>query len=145
MKIDNPPPQNDENQWRKQIDRFVKENQKELAALSWGLYLEGGNIDQTLGIDLEPSPHFVSCSREAIETLNRNLDDQLREFLGVLDGHKPEIEVLIIGIGKGQIKAIQYKATPPPPECFAEIGETVDTLVDRLEGRMQDEISKLKP
>jgi hypothetical protein len=140
MKFSNPTPQNAENQWRKQLDRFVKENQKELAALSWGLSLESGDVTQTLGIDLDPSPHFVSCSREAIETLNRNLDNQLRELIGVLDGHKPELEVLIIGIGKGQIKAIQYKATPPPPECFTEVGETVDTLIDRLEAKMQEEI-----
>jgi hypothetical protein len=140
MKFSNPTPQNAENQWRKQLDRFVKENQKELAALSWGLSLESGDVTQTLGIDLDPSPHFVSCSREAIETLNRNLDNQLRELIGVLDGHKPELEVLIIGIGKGQIKAIQYKATPPPPECFTEIGESVDTLIDRLEAKMQEEI-----
>jgi hypothetical protein len=140
MQFSNPTPQNAENQWRKQLDRFVKENQKDLAALSWGLHLEGGDNAQILGIDLDPSPHFISCSREEIETLNRNLDNQLRELLGVLDGHKPELEVLILGIGKGQIKAIHYKATPTPPECFAEVGETVDTLIDRLEARMQEEI-----
>jgi hypothetical protein len=140
MKFGNPIPQNAEHQWRKQLDQFVKENQKELAALAWGLHLESSDVDQTLGVDIEPSPHFISCSREAIETLNRNLDDQLREFLGVLDGHKPETEVLIIGIGKGQIKAIQFKATPPPPECFTEIGETVDTLLDRLEMQMREVI-----
>lgn len=140
MQFSHPTPPNAENQWRKELDRFVKKHQQELAALSWGLYLEESNVAQTLGIDFDPSPHFISCSREAIETLNRNLDDQLREFIGVLDGHKPEMEVLIIGIGKGQIKAIQYKATPPPPECFAEVGETVDTLIDRLEAKMQEEI-----
>lgn len=137
MQSGNPAPKNTDNQWRQQLDRFVKAHQKELAALSWGFYLEPSNATQTLGIDLDPSPHFICCSREAIETLNQNLDDQLREFLGVLDGHKPDVEVLLIGIGKGQFKAIQYQATPPPPECFAEVGETVDTLLDRLEEQMQ--------
>ncbi|HIK31542.1 MAG TPA: hypothetical protein IGS17_08415 [Oscillatoriales cyanobacterium M59_W2019_021] len=136
----NPLPQNADNQWRQQIDRFVRDYQKEIAALSWGLHLEEDTADQTLGIDLEPTPHFVCCSREAIDRLNRNLDGQLREFIGVLDGHKPEIEVLLIGIAKGQIKAIQYKATPSPPECFAEVGETVDTLLDRLEEKMKEVI-----
>ncbi|MGB6168933.1 MAG: hypothetical protein WBF52_15215 [Geitlerinemataceae cyanobacterium] len=140
MKLSNSTPQNPENQWRRELDRFVKKNQKDLAALSWGFHLEGGDTPQTLGIDLDPSPHFICCSREAIEALNRNLDDQLREFMGVLDGYKPELEVLIMGIGKGQIKAIEYKASPPPPECFAEVGETVDTLIDRLEAKMQEEM-----
>jgi len=47
-----------ENNWRNQLNQFVKANQQELAALSWGLFLERERKD-TLGIDLEPTPHFV--------------------------------------------------------------------------------------
>jgi hypothetical protein len=54
-----PQPETAENKWRGQLDRFVKNNQLELAALFWGLWLENGNRQGTIGIDLQPTPHFV--------------------------------------------------------------------------------------
>jgi hypothetical protein len=65
-----PQPERAEDKWKAQLAQFAKDNQQELAALAWGLYLERGESDDTLGIDLEPTPHFVYCPRKAIEELN---------------------------------------------------------------------------
>jgi len=46
-----------ENNWRNQLNQFVKANQQELAALSWGLFLERGESKDTLGID----PNAAFC------------------------------------------------------------------------------------
>lgn len=121
------------NEWREQLADFVKANQQELAALAWGLWQEWGKSDDTLGIDLDPTPHFVSCPQEAIATLNRNVNDKLKEVLGIVDHHNPETEVLLIGLTKGQIKVIQYQVEPPPPVCFARAETDVETLLNRLE------------
>ncbi|MDY6937027.1 MAG: hypothetical protein SWY16_05105 [Cyanobacteriota bacterium] len=145
MSFTRPQPENSSNPWKRELDRFVRNNKQELAALAWGLYQEqqesGNDCPDTLGIDLQPTPHFFSCSREAIETLDRNVGNRLREVLGILDGHQPDKEVLILGIGGGQIQLVQYKSEPTPPECFTELGETIDTLLERLESRMVEQIS----
>ena len=139
FKPNNSPPRNAENEWRFQLDRFVQENQKQIAALCWGLQQEWGDSNDILGIDLKPTPHFVACSREAIEALNQQVDQQLREVLGVLDGYRSEKEVVLIGIGDGQIKLINFQPEPPPPECF-EVEEDLDTLIDKLEQRLSEHI-----
>ena len=54
-----PQPERAEDQWKHQLARFARDNQQELAALSWGLFLERGESEDTLGIDLHPTPHFV--------------------------------------------------------------------------------------
>ena len=129
----------DENNWRRKLDKFIKANQQEIAALAWGLLLERGKeSDQTLGIDIEPTPHFVYCSREAIETLNRNVKDHIQEILGVLDAHNPEKEVVIISIGEGQVKMIQFEPEPSPATCFEQVATDVDTLLERLEKGMKE-------
>ncbi|NEO37010.1 MAG: hypothetical protein F6J90_12085 [Moorea sp. SIOASIH] len=128
------------NHWQRQLDQFVKANQKELAALAWGLFLEKGESDETLGLDLKPKPHFVYCPREAIETLNRQVNHQIQEILGVVDAHKPEQEVLIIGIGNGQLKLIQFEPELSPPECFEQVGKDVDQLLEELEKQMSETI-----
>ena len=140
IQLGNNPPQEEKNSWRRQLAEFVKANQHELAALAWGLFLEKGESDDTLGIDLKPEPHFVYCPREAIETLNRNVENNLREVLGIVDNHNPEKEVLIIGIGSDQIKLIQFETEPTPPECFEQVAADVDTLIKRLEQRMSEQI-----
>lgn len=135
MRFSNTPPDNAENSWRYQLDGFVRENEQELAALAWGLLQEWGNRNNTLGIDLKPKPHFVACSREAIETLNRKVNYQFREILGILDGYEPSREVVIIGIGNGQIKLINFVSNPPPPDCFDRAVD-LDILIERLEQKM---------
>ncbi|NEO91899.1 MAG: hypothetical protein F6K56_17290 [Moorea sp. SIO3G5] len=128
------------NHWQRQLDQFVKANQKELAALAWGLFLEKGESDETLGLDMKPKPHFVYCPRAAIETLNRQVNHQIQEILGVVDAHKPEQEVLIIGIGNGQLKLIQFEPELSPPECFEQVGKDVDQLLEELEKQMSETI-----
>nr|WP_322744121.1 MULTISPECIES: hypothetical protein [unclassified Coleofasciculus] len=126
-------PERAEDKWKRQLDRFVKDNQQELAALSWGLFLEKGESDETLGIDLQPTPHFVYCPRDAIEKLNQSVENYLQEILGVVDAHQPDKEVLMIGIGSDQIKLIQFEPEPSPPVCFEQVGKDVDTLLQQLE------------
>ena len=133
-------PERAEDKWKRQLDQFVKANQQELAALSWGLFLERGESEDTLGIDLEPSPHFVYCPREAIEELNHNVKNHLQEILGVVDAHKPEQEVLIIGIGNDQLKLIQFEPEPSPATCFEQVAVDVDTLLKQLEQRLKEQL-----
>ncbi len=137
MLFGNPQPLGEEG-WRQQLDRFVQAHRQELAALAWGLFLEKGESDDTLGIDLEPSPRFVFCPKAAIETLNSNVNNQIQEILGFIDGYKPEKEVLIVGIGSGQIKLIQFEPNPAPPECFEQVALVVDSLLERLEQSLSE-------
>ncbi|MBD2301416.1 hypothetical protein [Nostoc sp. FACHB-190] len=133
-------PETGDSKWRSQLDRFVKANQQELAALSWALWLENGDSQGTIGIDLQPTPHFVYCPQEAVEKLNENVENRLQEIIGIITHHQPEVEVLMIGIGKGEVKLIQFAPEPTPPECFAQVAKDVDGLLDLLEQRMSGEI-----
>jgi hypothetical protein len=130
------PPDDAENQWRYQLDRFVIENQAALAALAWGLRQEWGDSPDALGIDLSPTPHFVCCSRDSLEQLNTQVNRQIQEILGVLDGHDPNLEVAIVGIGIGQIKLIHYQPPLPPPDSFREAGENIEQLIEQLESQL---------
>jgi hypothetical protein len=136
----NPQPKKPEDQWRRQLDQFIKTNRQELAALAWGLHLERPESKDTLGIDLQPTPHFVYCPQNAIEELNRKSQNQLQEILGIVDAHQPEKDVFIIGIGNDQLKLIQFEPEPTPPECFQQIGQDVDGLLTKLEERLKDQI-----
>lgn len=126
--------------WRRKIDIFAKENQRELAALFWGLCLENGNKKGTIGIDLQPQPHFVYCPQIEIEKLNDRVENRLQEILGIIENNNPEIEVIMIGIGKGEIKLIQFAPEPAPKTCFEQIGKDVDSLLELLENKMRAEI-----
>ncbi|NEP62071.1 MAG: hypothetical protein F6K31_34860 [Symploca sp. SIO2G7] len=130
------PSEQAEDQWRYQLDQFVKNNQQELAALAWGLFLERGDRDDIIGVDIKPKPHFVYCPRAAIKTLNHKVDNKIQEILGVVDAHQPEREVLIIGIGNGQLKLILFEPEPSPAVCFEQVSENVDTLLARLEEQL---------
>jgi hypothetical protein len=136
-----PKPETEDNKWRRQLDKFVKNNQPELAALFWGLWLENGNSQGTIGIDFQPTPHFVYCPQSEIEKLNDRVENRLQEILGIIDNHKPETEVVMIGIGKGEIKLIQFAPKSSPETCFDEIGKDVDGLLDLLEQRLIEQIS----
>lgn len=138
-----PQPIGEEGKWRQQLDRFVQANQQELAALSWGLFLEKGASDDSLGIDLQPLPRFVFCPKAAIEKLNSQVDNQIQEILGFVEAHQPEKEVLIIGIGSGQIKLIQFQPEPPPAVCFEQVAADVDVLLERLEQRLSEQLDNL--
>ncbi|NJK66290.1 MAG: hypothetical protein HC941_06945 [Microcoleus sp. SU_5_3] len=137
--FDSPESKPNENSWRRKLDKFVKANQNELAALAWGLFLERGEeSEEVLGIDLAERPRFVYCKKEAIEELNRQVKNHIQEILGVLKAHKPQTEVAIVAIGEGQIKLILFEPKPEPPICFEEAAADVDTLLDRLEKQMAE-------
>lgn len=110
MKFEQSIPDDQANLWRYQLDQFVEENQQLLAALMWGLLTEWGEESQeVLGIDLKSGPHFICCSKEALEKLNRKVGHKIQEIIGIVDKYKPDEEVAIIAIGQGQIKLIYFK------------------------------------
>ncbi len=143
FRIGSSEPETAENLWRRQLAQFARDNQKDLAALAWGLWLDRQNKEEALGIDLKPVPHFVYCPKQAVEQLNQKVNNHLEEVLGVIDNHNPEKEVLIIGIGEGQLKLIQFETEPTPPVCFEQVGADVNTLLDRLEERLGQQVNVL--
>ncbi|HLO88084.1 MAG TPA: hypothetical protein VK203_24195 [Nostocaceae cyanobacterium] len=138
-----PQPETAENKWRRQLDKFVKEHQQELAALFWGLWLENGDSQGTIGIDLKPTPHFVYCPKAEIEKLNEKVENRLQELLGIIENNQPEAEVVMIGIGNGEIKLIQFAPEPTPAVCFEKLGKDVDSLLDSLEQKMSKQIERI--
>lgn len=132
------PSEKAEDRWRYELADFAKANQHELAALSWALWLENEHNDSAIGIDLEPTPHFVYCPKSAILKLNENVSNRLQEIVGVVEGFNPEKEVLLVGLNKGQIKLIEFETQPPPPECFDRVDMDVDALLERLENRLKE-------
>jgi hypothetical protein len=130
-----------QDKWRSQLDIFVQTNQQQLSALAWGIQQEWGDLENILGIDLKPTPHFVACSRSAIEQLDRNTNGHLQEILGLIDGYKPEEEVLMIAIGDGQIKLIHFQPQPSPPICFEQSPENLDTLIETLSVKLAQKVS----
>lgn len=128
---------NGENEaWKYRLDRFSDEYAHQLAALSWGLHLENPDHEETLGLDLHPTPHFVFCSREAIERLNRNTGNRLQETIGLINAHQPEKEVLIIAIGAGQIKLLYFEPDIAPPTCFEQSEQGTEEIARELEERL---------
>lgn len=136
MRFGSPQPETGDEIWKYRLDRFARENAKELAALAWAFFIDRGDTEEMLGVDLKPAPHFISYSRAAIEQLNRNTNGQLQEVLGIIDGHKPDKEVLYLAIGDGQIKLINFAPDPPPPDCFEEVARDLAALIDDLERRL---------
>ncbi len=140
MMFGNPQLNGKENNWRYQLNKFVKANQRELAALAWGFWLANGDSQDALGIDLKPTPHFISCPKADLEKLNESVDNHIQEILGLIDGYQPDKEVVIIAIGNSQIKLIQFQSEPPPPTCYEEIAADLNTLVQLLEQRLSEQI-----
>ncbi|WP_019508863.1 hypothetical protein [Pleurocapsa sp. PCC 7319] len=125
-----------EQQWRSQLDHFVDDYEHQLAALAWGLQQEwqdSGDVNDVLGIDLEPTPHFVACSQESLDKLNHNTRGQLQEILGIVDGSDRATEIVIIVIAKGQVKLINFQPEITPPDCFAATDGNIDQLIATLE------------
>ncbi|MFQ4145329.1 hypothetical protein [Chlorogloeopsis sp. ULAP02] len=133
-------PESPENKWRRQLDQFIKTHQQELAALAWGLWLENGDSKGTIGIDLQPKPHFVYCPQEAIENLNLKVENRLQEVMGIVAHYQPEVEVVMIGIGKDQIKLIHFEPQPAPPISFEQVGKDVDSLLEMLEQSLSEQL-----
>lgn len=129
-------PQVAREKWQSQLDVFVDENQQQLAALTWGLQQEWQDLDTVLGIDLKPEPHFVACAKEDIEQLNQNTKGQLQEILGIIDGYNRETEVVIMAIGEGQVKLINFQPKITPPACFEAVPKDLDILIETLESAL---------
>lgn len=125
--------------WRWQIDNFVEANSTQLAALTWGLQQEWNDDNDTiLGIDLKPQPHFVACNKEQIEKLNRSTKGHLQEVLGLIDGYQPDIEVLNLVIGEGQVKLIHFQPQTSPPDCLQAEQKDLDSLIETLEVKLKE-------
>ena len=122
-----------EQKWRSQLDLFVTDYEQQLSALAWGLKQEWGESDDVLGIDLQPVPHFVACSRDSLEKLNKNTRGIVQEILGIVDNYDPVVEVVIVGIGKGQLKLINFQPKITPAECFTAMNSDIDGLIISLE------------
>lgn len=118
--------------WRSQLDLFVNDHEQQLAALAWGLQQEWADEKEVLGIDLKPEPHFIACSQASLEKLNRNTRGQLQEILGIVDNYARETEVVIVAIGEGQVKLINFQPNTSPPDSFAANGD-IDQLIATLE------------
>jgi len=126
-----------EQKWRSQLDLFVTDYEQQLAALAWGLKQEWQDSNDVLGIDLQPTPHFVACSQESLKKLNKNTRGIVQEILGIVDNHDPEVEVVIIGIAEGQVKLINFQPELSPAECFAANND-IDALISSLETAMSE-------
>ncbi|MBV5261529.1 hypothetical protein FLX56_24245 [Synechococcus moorigangaii CMS01] len=137
--FDNQGPQPRE-KWRSHVDWFVQDYRLQLTALAWGLQQEWRNDGTILGIDLKPQPHFVPCSFEMLQTLNRRVGGRLQEILGIIEGADFNQEVVILCIGEGQVKLIYYQADPSPAECFQTHGADLDQLIADLEAVMAESI-----
>jgi hypothetical protein len=129
-----------EQKWRSQLDLFVTDYEQQLAALAWGLKQEWGESDDVLGIDLQPVPHFVACSQDSLEKLNKNTRGIVQEILGIVDNYDPAVEVVIVGIGEGQLKLINFQSKITPAECFTAMKGDIDGLISSLEAALVEYI-----
>jgi len=126
----------DTGDWRYRLNEYTRLNQRELAALAWGLWVDQGDDGVIIGVDLHPAPHFFSCSREVIRTLNNQVEHQLKSALAVVESHNPSLEVLVLGINQGsdyQFQFIQFQPDPAPPLCFEQLTEPLSNLISQLE------------
>ncbi len=131
--LSNNRPEIAEQKWRSQLDIFVNDCEQQLAALAWGLQREWADTKEVLGIDLKPEPHFVACSQASLEKLNQNTRGQLQEILGIVDNYDQETEVVIVVIGEGQVKLINFQPNISPPDSFAATDGDIDKLIATLE------------
>jgi len=129
-----------EQKWRSQLNSFAIDYEEQLAALAWGLRQEWQDINDILGIDLNPKPHFVACSRASLEKLNKHTRGQIQEILGIVDGYDPATEVVVIAIADGQVKLINYKPDVIPQECFNTANQDIDQLIVDLEAALAEYI-----
>jgi hypothetical protein len=124
--------------WKQRLDEFSRSHQDELAALSWGLWLENGKQMGAIGIDIKPTPHFVYCSEAALQRLNESVDDRLQELLGIVANYQAEKEVAIVAIGLDQVKLVHFAPKTPPPACHEKLGRSPTELMDSLEAAMAE-------
>ncbi len=129
-------PQDAANQWRFQLDQFVQGHQTALAAIAWGLRQEWQDPQQYLGLDLDPSPHFIRCTYDDLERLNLQVNRQIQEIIGILGNHNPETEVAILAIAQGQFKLIYFQPAQSPARCFDQWHHDLDAVLTDIETRL---------
>jgi len=134
--LDNNPPEIVAQKWRSQLDFFVTDYEQQLAALAWGLKQEWGESSDVLGIDLQPTPHFIACSQDSLKKLNQNTRGRIQEILGIVDGYDPATEIVVIAIAEGQVKLINFKPETTPRDCFAATDGDLDNLINILEAAL---------
>lgn len=137
-----PAPKPELEPWHKNIDRFTQAHGQELGAIAWLFHQEWQDEPpenrKVLGIDLKPQGHFVACNYGDLLALNRQVQGHLQEALGIIDGAKPEEEAVIMAIGNGQMKLLNFQPPAPPPDCAIALGLDFDQLVEQLEAKMKE-------
>ena len=131
--------------WRQQLELFVESHKQELAALAWGISLNTEAERGILGVDFQPSPHLVFCSVTAIAELNRKVDNQIQEILGIIDANQLDEEVLILGLGTGkgfEFKLIQFKPEPAPLQCYEQSISNGEGQLQHLEQQLNQYLSQ---
>ncbi|MBD2124314.1 hypothetical protein [Trichocoleus sp. FACHB-262] len=134
-----------EQSWRQQLELFVESHKPELATLAWGLAQHSEAEPGVLGVDFQPTPHLVFCSVAAIAELNRKVDNQIQEILGIIDANQPEEEVLILGLGTGkgfEFKLIQFKPEPTPPQCYEQSLINGEAHLQQIEQQLNQYLSQ---
>ncbi len=114
-----------------------------MAALAWGVFQQFPDEKPYLGIDLQPTPHFISCDPTAIAQFNDKIDHRLNELVGILAGHDPTTEVAIFVITPAQFKLIFFQPKKSPEACFQALGLTLETLQTELETALQHQLEKV--
>ena len=131
------------NTWRYQLDQFAKEQQQALAALAYGFQQQWPDKSQYLGLDLQPTPHFISCDPTAIARLNDQVNSRIQELVGILNGYDPATEVAIFVIGPTQLKLLFFQPDPNPETCFQKLGLAIEVLTEQLETTLKSRLTGL--
>lgn len=131
------------NPWRYQLDQFAKENQQALAALAHGFHQQWPDKSQYLGLDLQPTPHFISCDPTAIARLNEQVNHRIQELVGILNGYDPATEVAIFVVGPTQFKLLFFQPEPSPATCFQQLGLAIDDLTAQLETQLSSQLTEV--
>ena len=130
----------------KKLDQFSKTHQQPLAALAWAFrqqFLADADNSPVphLGIDLEPTPHFISCEPAIIAQFNEKIDRRLNELVGILEGSDPETEVAIFVVTPAQFKLIFFQPEMSPSDCFQALNLSLETLQHQLEMALQQDFT----
>ncbi|MGL5034186.1 MAG: beta-carboxysome assembly chaperone CcmS [Microcystaceae cyanobacterium] len=124
------------NQWRFQLDDFVKVHEQALAALAWGLQTEWQDDQAFLGIDLLPSPHFICWEYADLVVLNDKVQNKIQEILGIVANYDRRREVLLLAIASGQLKLLFFEPALSPAESFEQYNGDLDHLIKELEAAL---------
>ncbi|MEY2977803.1 MAG: hypothetical protein RLZZ435_1942 [Cyanobacteriota bacterium] len=129
------------NPWRYQLDQFAQDQQRVLAALAYGFHQQWPDKSQYLGLDLQPTPHFICCDPTVIARLNEQVNHRIQELVGILNGYDPATEVAIFVIGPAQFKLLFFQPEPNPETCFQQLGLAINVLSQQLETALKNTLT----